>query len=94
MKKVSKAPVSVAPAVLMAALFVAQSIAQDTHYAPKGQQIQPPVCFTLRGAWEGGYTPCTATTHQEWLADVIHWRSERRIRTGFDPARYEFPAFK
>ena len=30
----------------------------------------------------------------EWLADMTHWRMERRIRTGYDPTRYEMPALK
>src|SRR4051794_37038255 len=68
--------------------------AQDTHYAPKDQQIPPPACFTIRGAWEGGYVPCNAGSHDAWLKDVTHWRDERRIRIGFDPARYEMPALK
>ena len=65
--------------------------AQDTKYAPKGQQIPSPECLTMRGAWVGGYTPCTETTHQEWLNDVTHWRTERRIRIGYDDARYRMP---
>ncbi|MGB6194201.1 MAG: formylglycine-generating enzyme family protein [Terracidiphilus sp.] len=68
--------------------------AQDSHYQPKGQQIPSPSCLTLRGAWEGGYTPCTPLTHKDWLDDITHWRYERRIRTGFDPSRYELPALK
>jgi iron(II)-dependent oxidoreductase len=77
---------------VIAVFSTALAFSQDTHYAPTRQQIPPPGCFTLRGAWEGGYTPCTATSHQEWLADVTHWRTERRIRIGFDPSRYELPA--
>jgi formylglycine-generating enzyme required for sulfatase activity len=65
--------------------------AQDTKYEPKGQQIPSPECLTMRGAWLGGYTPCTASTHQEWLNDVTHWRAERRIRIGYDDARYRMP---
>ena len=75
-------------------VFVLTSIAQDTHYAPIEQQIPGPICFTMRGAWEGGYVPCTARSHEEWLKDVTHWRMERRIRIGYDPARYEMPALK
>src|SRR5450631_4114931 len=70
------------------------AFAQDTHYAPKGQQIPPPPCFSIRGAWEGGSTPCTDSSHQEWLADVSHWRAERLMRIGFDPARYTMPQFE
>ncbi len=70
------------------------SAAQDTHFAPRGQQIPPPPCFTIRGAWEGGNVPCNPSSQQEWLKDVTHWRMERRIRIGYDPARYEMPALQ
>ncbi|HEX7729363.1 MAG TPA: SUMF1/EgtB/PvdO family nonheme iron enzyme [Terracidiphilus sp.] len=84
-----------AAAITFSAACVALSAnAQDSHYRPNGQQIPPPHCLTLRGAWEGGYTPCTAKTHQEWLDDVSHWRDERLIRIGFEPSRYELPALK
>jgi gamma-glutamyl hercynylcysteine S-oxide synthase len=78
---------------LAAALAMATvaATAQDSKYRPVGQQFPAPGCLTMRGAWEGGYTPCTAATHQEWLDDVTHWRMERRIRTGFDDARYLSP---
>jgi iron(II)-dependent oxidoreductase len=70
------------------------AMGQDTLYAPKGQQIPPPLCFTLRAAWEGAYVPCTPTTHQEWLSDITHWRAERLIRVGYDPTRYSMPELK
>lgn len=81
-----------ASAVGLALVCAASS--QDTHSVPVGQQIPPPVCFTMRGAWEGGYIPCTPASHQIWLKDVTHWRMERRIRIGFNPDRYELPALK
>jgi formylglycine-generating enzyme required for sulfatase activity len=68
--------------------------AQDTYYAPKEQQIPPPGCFTMRGAWEGGYVPCSTSSHYDWLSDIAHWRAERKIRIGYDAARYEIPALK
>ncbi len=43
---------------------------------------------------KGGYVPCAAASHADWLADITHWKMERRISTGFDPARYELPALK
>jgi formylglycine-generating enzyme required for sulfatase activity len=79
--------------ILMAALAV-PNLAQDTHNGPREQQIPPPACFTIRGAWEGGYSPCSIFSHQEWLADITHWREERRIRIGYDPSRYEMPSLK
>jgi gamma-glutamyl hercynylcysteine S-oxide synthase len=82
------------PLALIAAFCVVAAAAQDTFNAPRGQQIPPPACFTIRGAWEGGYTPCTPASHSEWLADITHWRMERLIRVGYDPARYEMPELK
>ena len=77
---------------LLAISFAAQS--QDTHYAPRGQLIPPPDCFAMKGAWEGGYTPCNGDTHKAWLADIAHWRAERKIRIGYDGWRYGEPAFQ
>ncbi len=73
-----------------------RALAQDTHFAPKGQLIPPPGCLTLKGAWEGEYIPCTAATHEAWLRDIQHWRGERAIRTGLrlDDWRYSEPALK
>ena len=68
--------------------------AQDTRFAPRGQQIPGPGCLVAHPPWEGGSTLCTDNTHKEWLADVTHWRFEKRIRVGYDPARYELPALK
>ena len=81
---------------LLLFVFAVRAFAQDTHYAPKGQLIPAPGCLTLKGAWEGGYVPCTAATHQEWLKDIEHWRFERSIRTGLtlDDWRYNEPALK
>jgi len=79
---------------ILAASFAAGVDAQDTHFGPRAEQIPPPPCMTIRGIWEGGYIPCNAFSHQQWLADITHWRDERRIRVGFDPGRYELPALK
>ncbi len=73
--------------------------AQDTNYRPVDQQIPPPACFAMTEAWEdlrAGLAPpgCTPQSHAEWLNDIRHWRDERRIRIGFDDARYRLPALK
>jgi hypothetical protein len=70
------------------------SSAQDTHFRPTNQQIPVPECLTMKGLWEGGSKPCSQTEHEAWLADITHWRNERRIRVGFDGARYDLPALK
>jgi formylglycine-generating enzyme required for sulfatase activity len=84
----------ISAAIIVAAMWTAIAAAQDTKSAPNGQQIPPPSCLTLKGAWEGGYTPCTDATHQQWLADLSHWRTERRIRIGYNDARYKMPALQ
>jgi formylglycine-generating enzyme required for sulfatase activity len=68
--------------------------AQDTHYAPRGQQIPPPDCMNLHFAWEGPQVSCPPFAHEHWLEDLQHWRDERRIRIAYDPSRYEMPALK
>ncbi len=70
------------------------SSAQDSHFRAKGQQIPVPDCLTMKGLWEGGSRPCSQTEHQAWLADIAHWKSERRIRVGYDGGRYDLPALK
>jgi len=68
--------------------------AQDTHYRPDKQQISTPTCLAMKGAWEGGSKACTQDEHAAWLADIRHWRDERRIRIGYDGSRYDLPALK
>jgi iron(II)-dependent oxidoreductase len=68
--------------------------AQDTAYAPRTQLIPAPACFTVKGAWEGGTAPCAEDTHAAWLKDVRRWRDERRIRIGYDGARYAMPELR
>jgi formylglycine-generating enzyme required for sulfatase activity len=48
----------------------------------------------LKGAWEGAPEPCKPNEHEIWLADIRHWRDERRIRVGYDGSRYDLPALK
>jgi formylglycine-generating enzyme required for sulfatase activity len=76
------------PALLIAALAALPAAAQDTGYAPRSQLIPPPACLGQSGGPPPGPAPCAATSHEEWLRDISHWRTERRIRVGFDGARY------
>jgi iron(II)-dependent oxidoreductase len=75
-------------------LTAGRADAQDTYFAPKGQQIPTPECLIMKGAWEGGSKPCSVPEHDAWLADIQHWRSERRIRVGYSGSRYDMPALK
>ena len=78
----------------LAALMTLASAAQDSHFSPQGQQIPAPECLSMKGAWEGGTRPCSQNEHESWLADITHWRNERRIRIGYDGSRYDIPALK
>ena len=86
--------------VIAAALFVVNSAlistAQDTHFAPTDQQIPVPECVgvAVKDLWFPGSKLCGAGEHEVWLADITHWRDERRIRIGYDGSRYDRPEFQ
>jgi hypothetical protein len=85
----------IAPFVAAMLLAAASMVsAQDSHFRPDHQQIPTPGCLVMTGAWEGGSKPCTKDEHDAWLADIRHWRDERRIRIGHDGSRYDLPALK
>ena len=83
-------------AFLMLLIFctLSEIYPQDTKYPPRDQQIPVPDCLTMKGAWEGGWKPCTLEALQDWLVDITHWRSERRIRVGYDGSRYDIPSLR
>ncbi len=78
--------------LLMATLLAPLLPAQDTEFPPAGQQIPSPRCALLN--WYESYSPCTAALHDAWLADITHWRTERRIRIGYSGALYEASALR
>jgi gamma-glutamyl hercynylcysteine S-oxide synthase len=81
----------------MAALALAVisiAAAQTSNFTPEEQQIPVPECLTMKGLGGGGSKPCTQNEHQAWLADITHWRNERRIRVGYDGSRYDLPALQ
>ena len=81
--------------IVAASLALASIVlAQDSKFSPQEQQILAPGCLFMKAAYEGGSAPCTEQDHEDWLADIRHWREERRIRTGYDGSRYDVPAFK
>jgi iron(II)-dependent oxidoreductase len=79
-------------ALCLCLFAVSLAAAQDTAYGPRGQQFPPPDCMNLHYAWENLAPGCPPFTHERWLADITHWRAERRIRIAFDPTRYQMPA--
>ncbi len=81
----------VIPVIVIVILAAGRLSGQDTKYRPQQQQIPTPDCLTMRGAWEGGSTACTQHEHEAWLRDISHWRTERRIRIGYDGRRYAIP---
>jgi len=70
--------------------------AQDTRFAPTDQQIPAPDCLgvAVKDLWFPGSKLCGPDEHEAWLADISHWRDERRIRIGYDGSRYDRPEFK
>ena len=57
------------------AVSAVASLAQDTQYPTRGQQIPVPDCLNLHNAWEGALTAgCPFGVHDRWLADIAHWR--------------------
>jgi formylglycine-generating enzyme required for sulfatase activity len=85
------------PAMLgtLAVAMALPALAQDTYFPARGQQIPVPDCMNLHNAWEGpASAACPPNAHERWLLDLQHWRTERRIRTAFDPSRYELPALR
>jgi formylglycine-generating enzyme required for sulfatase activity len=79
---------------VLAAIAACTAAAQDTQYPPHNQQIPAPACMNLHDAWQVAQPPCPPFVHERWLADIEHWRAERRIRVAFDPARYQLPALR
>jgi formylglycine-generating enzyme required for sulfatase activity len=81
--------------IFLAAALALTAFAQDTQYPARGQQIPVPDCLNLHNVWDNVLTAgCSPFTHERWLADLQHWRSERRIRIAYDPTRYSVPALQ
>ncbi len=72
------------------------SFAQDTNFQPTEQQIPVSGCIgvAVKDLWFPGSKLCDPAEHASWLADITHWRNERRIRIGYDGSRYDRPEFK
>ena len=69
--------------------------AQDTGYPPASEQIPGPNCAPVP-EWNSSQAPkaCSKEESEAWLADVRHWRMERRIRAGYFDTEYTRPELK
>jgi gamma-glutamyl hercynylcysteine S-oxide synthase len=68
--------------------------AQGSHYVPlptfNQAMIAGPACLAYKEPWEPA-EHCDEATHEGWLRDIRHWRSERRDRIGYSDSRYANP---
>ena len=80
--------------IVALAIFALPAFAQDVQYSPQGLQIPGPNCAGIPQWYGGKPRPCQAGELNFWLADITHWRDERRLRIGFDPAIYSNPALQ
>ena len=72
---------------LLAGMLLVSAIsvrAQDTRFEPRGQQIPAPDYHVAGIPVAPGLPPDPWRIHEVWLADIQHWRTERRIRVGYD----------
>ncbi len=78
--------------IIVTFLFVSFACAQDTAFAPKWEQIPGPNCAATP-EWDAASAPATCDPEEihGWLADISHWRAERRVRAGYDDAQYRRP---
>src|SRR5579875_2457068 len=82
---------------ILVVLLAMPVCAQDTKYAPSGQQIPGPTNPTAtKGECcaKGGEQPITVEAWKEWLEDVRHWRMEHRIRIGYNGMQYDRPELR
>lgn len=70
--------------------------AQDTRYPPLGEGVPgPELCGEAGFLPLGGQIPGPQKGEEtQWLADLRHWRAERRIRAGYDGHEYTRPELK
>ncbi len=78
-------------------LFAVGLGAQDTKFEPKGEQIPGPddaQTYTGQCCYRSDEISDPAQAFKAWIEDVRHWRTERRIRIGYDGSQYERPELK
>jgi gamma-glutamyl hercynylcysteine S-oxide synthase len=76
-------------------LMPPMAAAQDTAFPATSEQIPGPDCAPIP-EWNSQQAPkaCSKAESDAWLADVRHWRMERRIRAGYFGTEYERPELK
>jgi gamma-glutamyl hercynylcysteine S-oxide synthase len=81
-----------------AAVFVNAGAAQDTKFVPGGaweqMMIAPPDCLSPSDEWKPNDGERSCVDHEDWLNDITHWRTERRIRIGYNGSFYEIPSLQ
>jgi formylglycine-generating enzyme required for sulfatase activity len=71
-------------ALAFAMVVLPAAHAQDVQNSPLGEVIPGPACGGVP-EWNGSKPrTCLPQEFAAWLADVRHWREERRVRVGYD----------
>ena len=68
--------------------------AQDTRFEPQSEQIPGPDNAKMDAdqcCYRSDEVQDPMKAFQTWITDVRHWRSERRIRIGYDGSQYDRP---
>src|SRR5208337_3318922 len=76
------------------AIISSLAFAQDVVNSPQGEQIPGPSCSSVTNWNTGKARTCSIEETAAWLADIEHWRTERRVRIGFDASEYDRPALQ
>src|ERR1700689_1684150 len=76
-------------------LMPPMAAAPDTAFPATSEQIPGPDCAPIP-EWNSQQAPkaCSKAESDAWLADVRHWRMERRIRAGYFGTEDERPELK
>ena len=80
--------------VFLVILSAGALVAQDTKFAPQGEQIPGPDNATTNASqccYRSDEIKDPEQAFQTWIEDVRHWRKERRIRIGYDGSQYGRP---